>query len=61
MFYDQANLIVTVKEIENRFVVSNQTARSDLLLLVDKGFLEIIQANKKKQIFVRTENFEKLL
>ena len=61
MFYDQANLIVTVKEIENRFVVSNQTARADLLLLVDKGFLEIIQANKKKQIFVRTENFEKLL
>lgn len=61
MFYDQANLNVTVKEIENRFVVSNQTARADLLLLVDKGFLEIIQANKKKQIFVRTENFEKLL
>jgi Fic family protein len=61
MYYDESNLILTVKEIETRFIVSNQTARADLLQLVDSGFIEIIQANKKKQIFVRTDNFERLV
>jgi Fic family protein len=61
MYYDEANLILTVKEIETRFMVSNQTARSDLLQLVENGFIEIIQANKKKQIFIRTDRFQKLV
>jgi len=61
MYYDEANLILTVKEIETRFMVSNQTARTDLLQLVKNEFIEIIQANKKKQIFVRTDRFEQLV
>ena len=61
MYYDEANLILTVKEIETRFMVSNQTARTDLLQLVKNEFIEIIQANKKKQIFVRTHKFEQLV
>ena len=61
MYVDEANLILTVKELETRFMVSNQTARSDLLQLVKDGFIEIIQANKKKQIFIRTDKFEKLV
>ena len=42
-------------------MVSNQTARADLLQLVENGFVEIIQANKKKQIFVRTDKFDDLV
>ena len=60
-FYDEPDRVTTVKEVENRFLVSNQTARTDLLLLVKRGFLEIIQANKKKQNFIRHPDFDKIL
>ncbi len=61
LFYEESNLVITVKEVETRFIVSNQTARSDLMSLVESGFLEIIQANKKKQLFVKSSDFEMLL
>ncbi len=46
------NAVFTVKEIENRLVITNQTARTDLLGLVELGYLEKIQVNKKEQRFV---------
>ena len=50
-----------IKEIENRFNISNYTARTDLKTLVDLGFLEVIQVNKKKQNFIKSKNFEDIL
>jgi Fic family protein len=61
IIFDEPESIFTVKETENRFVISNFTARTDLLGLVKLGFLEIIQVNKVKQNFVRSEGFEMLL
>lgn len=61
LLYDEPEIIFNVKEIENRFVVSNFTARTDLKGLVDLGFLEIIQVNKVKQNFVRSTDFKNLL
>ena len=60
-YYDETNVILTVKEIENTLMISNQTARTDLLKLVDLNFIEIIQVNKKKQIFVRKNGFDDIL
>jgi len=60
-YYDESNLVLTVKEVETRLYVSNQTARSDLFKLCKLGFIEILQANKKKQIFVRSSNFDELI
>ncbi len=57
-FYDEPRLLLTVKEVENRLRVSNQTARTDLQQLTEYGFVEIIQINKKKQGFARTYDFE---
>lgn len=57
--YDDPDRIFTIKEVEARFDVSDYTARQDLKFLVERGFLEIIQVNLKKQNFIRTKNFEK--
>lgn len=47
----------TVKQIESRFNISNQTARSDLKGLLDKGLLLQKIAGKKAQFFA-TDRFE---
>lgn len=57
ILFDEPECIFTVKEVENRFVVSNYTARTDLNGLVNLGFLEVIQVNKIKQNFIRTVDF----
>ena len=58
---DDADRILNSKEIENRFSISNFTARTDLKTLVELGFLEIIHVNKKKQNFIKSNNFDLLL
>lgn len=58
---DDSDRILNIKEIEKRFSISNFTARSDLKTLVSLGFLEIIQVNKKKQVFIKSKNFEQIL
>ena len=61
ILYDEPECIFTVKEVENRFQVSKYTARTDLNALVEMNFLEVIQVNKIKQNFVRSEKFTALL
>jgi Fic family protein len=59
--YEESDLIFSVKEIENRLMVSNQTARTDLENLVHSGFLQIIDLNKKTKGFCRSEDFDIVL
>ncbi|HBX51225.1 MAG TPA: cell filamentation protein Fic [Bacteroidales bacterium] len=59
--FEEPNLMFSVKEIENRLTISNQTARTDLTELVNRGYLEIINLNNKTKGFCRTENFENIL
>jgi len=58
---DDSDRVLNIKEIEKRFIISNFTARSDLKTLVNLGFLEVIQVNKKKQVFIKSKNFEQIL
>lgn len=58
---EEPDLIFSVKEIEIRFSISNQTARTDLLRLVEYGFLEEIKLNDKKRAYVRSDNFLNLI
>lgn len=55
---EEPDLLFSVKEIETRMSVSNQTARTDLENLVKKGFLQIIDINKKTKAFYRSDDFE---
>lgn len=61
ILHDDSERILNTKEIESRFNISNFTARSDLKNLVDLGFLEIIQVNKKKQNFVKSREFDNIV
>ncbi len=55
---DDGDRVLNNKEIETRFSVSNYTARTDLKTLVDLGFLEIINVNKKRRNFVKSKEFD---
>lgn len=57
IIHDDSDRILTTKEIESRFSVSNFTARTDLKALVELGFLDVIQVNKKKQNFIKSDKF----
>lgn len=59
--YEEPSMILSVKEIENRLSVSNQTARTDLYGLVDLGYLDSIGLNKKTQVFSKAERFDDLI
>lgn len=54
---DDADKILSVKEQELRYGVSNQTARHDLQGLEKFGLIKGSYINKKKQIFSRSVNF----
>ncbi len=59
--YDKPDIFITVKEAENRFNISNQTARTDLNDLKEKGYLEPIDLNKKTKAFCKSDRFEEIL
>ncbi|WP_461632426.1 Fic family protein [Labilibaculum euxinus] len=61
IIYDDSDRVLNTKEIESRFSISNYTARADLRNLVELGFLEIIQVNKKKQNFIKSTSFDKIM
>jgi len=58
---EESDRVLNIKEMENRFQVSNFTARSDLKGLEELGFLTIIQVNKIKQSFIKSNDFNKIL
>lgn len=59
--YEEPDLLFSVKEIENRFNISNQTARTDLTLLVNMGYLEVVELNKKAKGFCKSTIFDQLI
>jgi Fic family protein len=58
---DDSDRVLNTKEVETRFNISNFTARSDLKTLVRLGFLDVIQVNKKKRNYIKSENFNTIL
>ena len=58
---EKPNTSFSVKEIENRFSISNFTARTDLEKLVSLGYLYEIQINKVKRNYIKSINFDRLL
>jgi Fic family protein len=58
---EKPNFAFSVKEIENRFSVSNFTARTDLEGLVRIGYLSEIHINKIKRNYIKSAKFDMLL
>jgi Fic family protein len=61
IFSEDSDRVVSIKEIEKRFNISNFTARTDLKTLVELGFLTIVHVNKIKQNYVKSNNFDIIL
>ncbi|MDR2409823.1 MAG: Fic family protein [Bacteroidales bacterium] len=59
--HEKSNTCLSVKEIENRFSVSNFTARTDLEGLVTLGYLSKIQLNKIKRSYIKSDRFDSLI
>jgi Fic family protein len=59
--YEDENLILTVKEVETRLVISNQTARTDLQKLVRLGYLEALKLDLKTEAFIKGDKFDTLI
>ena len=58
---EESELLLSVKEIETRFNVSNQTARTDLSVLEEMGYLTVVDVNKKTKGYYRSNDFEALI
>lgn len=61
IFSEDSDRVVSIKEIEKRFNISNFTARTDLKTLVELGFLTIVHVNKIKQNYVKSNTFDVIL
>lgn len=59
--YENPKSCLSVKEIENRFSVSNYTARTDLGGLVARGFLSELPINKVKRNYIKSDKFDMLI
>lgn len=53
-------LVLTIKELQNRFAITHPTAKSDVDDLVERGFLDRIPVNKVKSNYVKGERFDEL-
>ena len=58
---DKPQSVLTVKEMETRFNISNFTARSDLQGLVKLGCLSSVAVNRKQHNYIRSSEFEETL
>jgi Fic family protein len=58
---EDSDRVLNSKIIENRFNISNFTARKDLKTLVEMGLLDVLHVNLKKQSFIKSKNFDKII
>jgi Fic family protein len=58
---EDPEIVLSVKEIENKFNVANQTARTDLDILEERGFLTVKNINKKTKAYFKSPNFDSLI
>jgi len=59
-FHENPKEVLTVKDVQVRFLVSPTTAKADLLSLVERGLLAEIAFNKIKRGYIKGERFDEL-
>jgi Fic family protein len=59
--HENPDWIFNVKEIENRYGISNQTARTDIAGLVKLEYLEVSNVNAKEQKYFKSSRFDELI
>lgn len=58
---EDAEKVITIRELRSVYGVSKETARTDLTGLVNKGWIRHYNINKKTYAFVKGDSFEELI
>lgn len=58
MFINNPNEVLTVKDIQVKFLITATTAKSDIVGLMQRGLLSEISFNKVKKGYIKGENFD---
>lgn len=58
MYYEDPALILTVKDLQVKFLVTPTTAKNDLVLLLERKFIKEIAFNKVKKGYIKGELFD---
>ena len=58
MYIDNPNEVLTVKDVQTKFMVTATTAKSDIIGLMQRGMLSEISFNKVKKGYIKGEYFD---
>ncbi len=61
LYYDNSKEMLTIKELQGRFLVTPTTIKSDLVGLMNLGMVAEIALNKVKKGYIRGDKFEEVL
>lgn len=61
IYYDNPTEMLTVKDLQARFMITPTTAKSDILALLDMGALQEIALNKVKRGYIKGMRFDELV
>lgn len=61
MFVDNPKEVITVKDIQSKFLISATTAKGDIMGLLARGLIDEFAFNKVKRGYVRSERFEEIV
>lgn len=61
LYYDDPKLMLTVKDVQVKFMVTPITAKTDIIGLVDRGLLSEIYINKIKRGYVKGDAFDEVV
>lgn len=60
MFTDNPNEVITVKDIQSKFIISPTTAKTDIMGLVNRGLLKEFSFNKVKRGYIKGDKFNEI-
>ena len=61
LYYDNPKLMLTVKDVQVKFMITPTTAKTDLIGLVERGLLSEIHINKVKRGYVKGGEFDEIV
>ena len=61
MFIDNPNEVLTVKDVQAKFLITPTTAKSDLMGLVQRGLLAEISFNQVKKGYIKGKEFDEAI
>ena len=61
MYMENPKEVLTVKDLQNKFMVTATTAKSDIVGLLKRGLLDEIAFNKVKHGYVKGQNYDEIV